>query len=148
MIWNVTSTFHVSNFSKQTNIIFSHSFVQFFAKKSLLLTFMKMFIHFHFSSTFSSKKSFIHEHMAKYPSISPNILSHVSNNIFQILCWHQQNIPKKYLPMLTSSCSPIHCSRSHVHKITSLVYLWSMCGLLVIVINNISSIIVLILVAS
>ncbi len=46
--------------------------------------------------------SFIHEHMVKYSSMSPNIMSHVLNNIFQIYRWHQQNIPKRI-------CS---CSRS------------------------------------
>jgi hypothetical protein len=46
--------------------------------------------------------------MAKYSSISPNILSHVSNNIPKIFCSHQYNILKNI------------CSCSHVHQITSL----------------------------
>jgi len=148
MIWSVPSTFHVSSFSKQTNISFSHSFVQFFAKFFLLPTFMKKFIHFHFSSTLSSINII-------YPWTHGRISIHITKYFVPCVKWYSSNIlsmstkySKKHSPMFTCSCSHAHYSRSHTHKITSLVYLWSVCALLIIVNNNISSIVVLVVVAS
>jgi hypothetical protein len=48
----------------------------------------------------------------KYSSMSPNIPSYVSNNI--------PLTSEKYSLGLICSCSCVHHSRSHTHKITSL----------------------------
>ncbi len=51
-------------------------------------------------------------HMPKYSSMSPNIPSYVSNNI--------PLTSEKYSFGLICSCSCVHHSRSHTHKIASL----------------------------
>ncbi len=147
----MNSTFHVSNFSKQTNIFFSHSFVQFFAKKIIVAnvhenvrpfsSIIYILIHkYHLSmNTWQN----IHPHHQIFYPICQIILSKYYVDVNKIF---QKRFTHVHLLMFTYSLFTLTSSRAH--KITSLVYLWSMCGLLIIVINNISSIIILIVIAS
>jgi hypothetical protein len=82
---------------------------------------LDVIVHFkNFMSIFmgSSKNIFHPWHMIAYFSMSPNIPSHVSNNILSMLtrCSWKDSLE------LTCSRSHAHCSCSHAHKITSLSY--------------------------
>jgi hypothetical protein len=126
MTWNMTLTFHVSKISKinQHKCFPPYYFCSKFHKKIILPTFIKISFIFICHPKFHPWIYFIHEHMEKYFFTSPNILSHVSNNILQILCRCQQNIRKWIHP----------CSLVHAHMLTLsqnnilgllVIYAWS-----------------------
>jgi len=105
----MTSTFHEFFKINQHNFFPSYSLCSIFHTKICCQRSWKSSSIFIFHPKFHLWISFIHEHMAKYSFTSPNIMSHVSNNIFQIFCRHQNNISKNIHP----------CSLVHAHLLTS-----------------------------
>jgi hypothetical protein len=139
MIQSVTLTFHVQFFKTNQHNFFPF-FCSIFCKKKFVANVHPFSFFFHI---------FIHKY-----HLSMNTLQNIHPH-HQIFCPMCQIIFFKYYvdvnKIFENGFTHAHLfmlTCSHFHKITSLVYLWSMLGLLVIVIKNISSILVLIVVTS